>query len=293
MIRIGFFVVVALGIASRTFAAACCSGGASLPSVIVNDDRWNFKVAASNSFIVGDVNSAGESIWRESASDEQLQTFSLSGGLKLSERWQWGAKLPVKQRHLSDESEKGLGDASLTLAFEPFPPYVYSEWLPRFFVSSTLTIPTGTSTYETREPLLKSFGSGFWGQSLGLLASRTWTSWDVFSAFDSRYQFSRSFENESVDPGWIFSGIVGAGWSYKKWRIGSSLGVSYELEKELKRSASTGPAKRVWDTGFEISYAFNDHLRSTLNYIDQTLVGPSKNVALERSLGFGLSIHGI
>lgn len=247
----------------------------------------------SNAFVVGDSQPNGKTIWRSDAAYEQLLSIVPSGVLKIGDHWQSGFRMPVRQRSLDAEGAWGLGDLALHISYEPYPLYTYSAWRPRFFIVGGLSVPTGTATYETQNSILNSFGSGFWTPSLGLVLSKTFLSWDFFFVGEVKYQFSRTFQNETVKPGLIYSTKAGLGYAFSRFRTGASIGPTFEEEKFLKRSNSKGPAKLVWDSQIDISATISPLWSASLSYSDQTLLGPTKNVALERSIGGGFVYHGL
>lgn len=289
LIGLGLFVFCAKAV----YASACCSGGANLPSIILNDDRWSLRNVISNSFVVGDVRRDGKSVWRSSSTNEQLTSLTSSFVYRIGDRWQTGLRIPFRQRRISSETSWGISDVSSTLVFEPWPLYTYSSWRPRFFMIGGMSFPTGTSTYETSDPRLNSYGSGFYSPSLSLIFSRNFIRWDYVIYGEARYQFSRKFDGQEVDPGWIFGGKIGGGYSFLKFRVGASAGPSYEQEKIFSETQSRQGEKLVWDTQLDFSYLITDRWSSSLSYNDQSLLGPARNVSLERSLALGLTYHGI
>lgn len=278
---------------SSANAASCCSGGSSLPNLILNDDYYTFRLSAQNAFVVGDSLPNGKALWKDDSFNEQELTLTPSLALKTSENWQVGARFPIKNRAYADESSWAPGDFSISAAWEPFPLYTYSYWRPRILMAASLLIPTGISTYETTQALLESSGSGFFTPGLSLIAAKTFEVWDFLLAVDLKKQFPRAFAYEDVEPGWIFSSQISAGYSIRSLRLGFSLAPSYEQSRKLKRAQTQGPSKLVWNTQFDVSYLLNPYWSTQLGYSDQTLMGPSFNVALERSLSLGIIYHGL
>jgi len=275
------------------FAAACCSGGSSLPAVILNDDRWAFRLATANAFTVGDVEENGQATWRKDSFNEQLFSLSPAFVYRWGDFWQTGFKTSMQRRALSERSHWGMGDSSLHLTYEPFPLYTYSVWRPRLLFVASLSIPSGRSSYDTTRELLKATGTGFWTPSLAIIASKNLNDFDFLVSGEAKYQIKRSFRYEKVEPGWIFSSKLGSGYSWSRFRFGVAIGPTYEEKRKMLRSRVESPSKMLWDTQFDVSSLLVDRVSATLSYNDQTLLGPAWNVALERSLALSLILHGI
>lgn len=284
-------VVVVFLIFSLPFAvleaAACCSGGSAIPNLMVGDDRFHLSAAFDAGFVVGEVDQNGESVFYDEAMNERLMGVNLGGALRLHPQWQVGLKLPFRMRHFESQSRQDLGDIKAHLVFEPFPLYSYSPWRPKLFVFGAMTFPTGRSSYETQQVRLDSFGRGFYAPSLGFLLSKEWRRFDVFASGEWIYQIRRRFTAESVDPGSLFSAGVGGGYRLGSWRLGASVGPNYEQTKQFERANRKGPSKLVWDATAELSYNWSEHMSTSLAYLDQSLVGPARNVDMVRS--FSLS----
>ena len=274
-------------------AAACCAGGSSLPTLILNDDRWGLRLTASNSFVVGEIEESNRVVWRESAFQERVFALSPSFVYRWDDFWQMGFRSVLKGRSYSENQSWGWGDSQVSMAYEPWPPYTYSKWTPRFFVAPSLLVPTGVSTYETDTPLLDATGNGFWSPGLAFIFSKDLSSFDFLLTSEARYQFSRSFRHESIEPGWIVSGKWGIAYHWKNFRWGLVSGPTYEETKTLHRAQATSPAKLVWDSDFEFSSRLSDLWSTTLSYSDQTLLGPAFHVDLQRAIALSVVYHGI
>lgn len=275
------------------FGSACCSGGSSLPAIILNDDRWAFRLASSNSFTVGDVEDDGQATWRRDSFNEQLFSLAPSFVYRWGDFWQTGLKASMQRRSLSESSHWGVGDSSLHISYEPFPLYTYSAWRPRFLMVGSLSMPTGRSSYDTTRELLKATGTGFWAPSLTFIFSKTLGDFDLLLSGEAKYQVERSFRYEKVRPGWIFNSKIGSGYSWSRFRFGITAGPTYEEKRRLLRSRVESPSKMLWDAQFDVSSLITSRVSAVLAYNDQTLLGPAWNVALERSLALSLILHGI
>lgn len=287
------FAVLSLSLFSKlAYGAACCGGGSSLPALILSDDRWAMASVLSAQFVVAESRSDGKTQWRRDALNERELIWSLSGVYRLGSRWQAGLQIPLMMRSISEVSDAGLGDLSLNVSFELFPPYLYSAWRPRAFLVGGLGLPTGPSSYEVENVRLESRGSGFFTPSLGLVLERGFRDWDFFAFAEAKRPLSRRFSSQRVSPGWSYAGKLGAGYSWRAFRWGLSLGPSYEGKKRFESGARQG-SKLVWDSEISMGFQIDDQISLTIAYLDQTLMGPAYNVHLRRSASLGLRVHGI
>lgn len=280
-------------LSKEVFPAACCGGGGALPSIILNDDRWSLKAGASSAFAVADSESSGESRWRDDPFSDRSMTYTLSGVFRISDRFQSGLRTAFRERRLENRSHQAFGDSRFDISLEPFPPYTYQAWRPRFFLLGSLQIPTGSSTYEVQDPNLESTGSGFYTPGVGLLIQKTFDVWDYLIYGELKFQLSRDFDRDRIKPGKIYSGRAGIGYSFKVFRWGLSAGPSYEEKKEFVRGRSMQPTKMLWDADIDMSVRFSDEVSSSIAYADQTLIGPTWNARLERSLSWVFVYHGV
>lgn len=287
------FFVLGGALPGIAWASACCSGGASLPAVLLNDDRWAARLLTSNAFVVGSVNGGGRSEWREDSTDEHSLIFSPSLVYRFGDYWQFGLRSSLRRRSISEQAKWGFGDTVMSAALEPFPPYIYSPWKPRFFMVAALSAPTGLAPYDTNKGLVAANGSGFWSPALAVLFSKNVDDFDLVLSGELKYQFERVFKYENVEPGMIYSSKLGAGYTFSGIRFGAMMGLAYEEAKKLKKANTTNSSKLVWDTQFDLSADVNVRWSVHLAYADQTLMGPAFNSDLERNVSLGIIYHGL
>lgn len=283
------FAFIFLASLRAVFASTCCSSGSALPALITGDDRFQLSNSFSSSFVVGEVDSDGESYFYDDPTNETLYGVNLSSALMFSHRFQAGVQIPFQWRTLGERSDEGVGDIKLNFAWEAFPLYSYSAWRPQVFVFAAMKFPTGKSTYESVEPRLDTFGKGFYTPSLGLLAMKSWKKWDVSLSGEWGVPLSRQFNSESVDPGFTYSAVVSGGYHLADFRLGWSLGPNYEEPSRFKRANVKSKAKLAWDSSVSFSYVQNDFWSYSLGYLDQTLLGPAQNARLTRSLSVAMT----
>ena len=97
----------------NVFAAACCGGNSTIPSLITTDDRQTLSASVSHSQIDTDVYTNG--VWKKRNDLETFDTYKIDAAFIFEDRYQWGFSLPVVKRAQSGVfggSSSGIGDVS-------------------------------------------------------------------------------------------------------------------------------------------------------------------------------------
>ncbi len=297
----GAFASIALGVALQiipVWAAPCCGGGSSLPSLITGDDRSQMSVLVSRGAIIGDAPPQGIPIFRSSEDAEEIDTINLSGAYLLTEGLQIGTVVPLIRRSREVGTDlaaaQGIGDLALDIAYEFLPEFSYSPWKPKGFLFVQSTLPTSPSIYDANEPyLLDARSRGFLSISLGAALLKTLGNWDFLLSAELHRALSRTFQNAdgstlTLSPGWGGSTIVGIGLSPGggAFRMGLSLSPIYEdAIRSQGEITSVSESQLVWNASLQFSYVLEGDWAVSAVYTDQTLVGPVKNVSLSRIFG--------
>jgi hypothetical protein len=286
----GALVLILLLLPHWSFAAACCGGGANFPNLILSDDSAQLGLSANGSRVIGDAPSTGKPVFRSSADDEWVQNYTLDAAKLVSDRWQVGASIPYIRRSRSTSSQSasqwGWGDVSGMLGFEFLPEYSYSRWKPRGFLFLQTTFPTGGNIYESTNPYaVDARGKGFYTFSLGTFLIKSWNALDTSLRFALNKSLDRTFKaadgsDLTVRPGYDVNSAVSTGWSpgLGDWRLGLMLNPVYTAPTNASRY------KLVWNTSLDVSRIIARSYVLGLSYNDQTLLGPAKNISLERGL---------
>lgn len=291
LIRRLLFLVFALSFYTKAYAASCCGGGASFPSLILSDDKAQLGFSAAFSKIIGDAPLSGKAIFRSPSDDEWIYTYTLDAASLITDRWQLGSTLPFVEKTRSTESDKasakGMGDISVTTAYEFLPEFSYSKWKPRGFLYFKVMFPTGGSIYEsTKLYAVDSRGTGLYTFSVGTFLIKSWGSWDSSFRLAISKPLDRSFSSPSGDritirSGYEFNSAIAVGYSPLQgdWRLGLSMNPFLVMTRDL------GTLDQLkWTTSFDISKMINRNWVSGISFSDQTLLGPARNSSLERSL---------
>jgi hypothetical protein len=292
-IRLGVF---ALTLSRFVFAAACCGGGAAIPGLITSDDRIQTTVSIANSFVRADATVGGQLQTRSSNDIENAQNLRADFSKLLSDRWQWGVTVPLSRRSRSRDSfstqSTGLGDVSLSLAYEWLPEWSYSAWKPKSLVFASAILPTGTSVYESRLPFaIDSRGRGYFGISVGTLFMKTWGSWDSVIVAETHRFFPRTISTElgalNLMPGWGARCVASAGWSpgRSNWRLGAS--ATWDWEEGVGTSGlvdGLGSSVTLFTTSIQVSWMVSEEFSLNALFSDQTLFALSSNSPLTQSV---------
>lgn len=286
---------------SQAWGAACCGGGLSVPALIVGDERAMLNASYNYSELRTDV--SGRGIWRDRDDESLSQTLRLEGAHIFRDRYQAGLSLPVVRRSVEAPSRQGgkrestgLGDVSLNAGYEYLPEWDYSSWRPRGLGFLQLTLPTGTSIYESNDPeQLDARGRGFWALGAGTALSKVIRRWDTSLLFEVHRSFSKRTDSPQGDgsirlePGWGGNLTLGGGWNKGDFRLGGSLSWTYEDAVDVSGAlTSDGSVQRFATAAITASYLYSTEWLASATYSDQTLFGAPVNTTLSRAVLFSL-----
>lgn len=274
--------------------SACCSSGAFFPSLVGSDDWAQLGTSFQGSTVIGSSSSDGESTFLNDQESDRSMSQQIYGGLRLFGEWQAGASFGWygRERNVyeASESSMGLADTLMHLTYDPLP-----EWA----ISASLLIPTAPNPYESRESLrTDSFGRGLWTPSISGVYRESWAPWDLHASSSLRFAVGRDFERPvlgevSVESIWGLSAVMGAGYQWNLWRLrsGLSMGVHWDegvQERDRFQVRSAG-YRMVWDVTADVSIPLPLETRLLMSYKDQTLMGPTQNSELARSISLSFS----
>lgn len=284
-----YFAFIFLFFSQKLWAAACCGGGGSLPQMILGDSRYQVSTSLTTQNYVADVDTKGLAKYRSQDSSDQSTGLSLSAAYQWMWRLQSSLSFSYKERqvegpHKKAQKDQNFGDTDFSTAYEVLPEITYSPWVPRVFLYAKVSAPTGKSVYETQANEQVT-GSGFWYMGPGLVFYKLQGLWDYTLALEVQKGFSRQFASLQIDPGIRSKALVAIGRSFDQWRLGFSLGPTWEEGKKMTTNAQSlkGESSYWWDGQLSLHYAFNDAHALALSFSDQTLWGKSKNTAVGQS----------
>jgi hypothetical protein len=279
-------------------AAACCGGGVSVPALIVGDDAGEFTASYTYLDAIDDVDE--NSIWYPRYSNETDETIKFEYAHIFYDRFQAGVMVPLVRRSLSGDSSTGFGDITTTFGYEYLPEWSYSAWRPRGLGFLEVIIPTGQPPDQSDDTFaLDSRGRGFWAVGAGTVLTKIIGNWDYLTALEIHKSFSRSYSNSQTAaklvPGLGGNLSIGAGYSEKNIRVGTSLMWTYEdataSESTDGGESSPGSVQRFATFSVALNYIFATDYTATIAYADQTLFGDPTNATLGRSGTLSVQRH--
>lgn len=280
---------------THSFAASCCGGGFSIPSLLLGDDRSQITNTVSIGSVSDDVLSNGK--WLRRKDGNSTTTYKLEGASLLSDKWQAGFLIPWIERSATGlEPSRGVGDISISVAHETFPELLYSKWKPKGVIFLQMTAPSSPSVYDSESSSSLSIrGRGFYALGLGLALTKSWRMFDSHFNMDLHRAIPREFNNESsggkveVTPGWGSTFNFGAGVNTERWRIGSMISINYEDAIRVTGALSSeGSAQKFYGVTLSSSYMFNDENSATLSFADQSVIGNPSNSTLSKTISLSL-----
>lgn len=247
--------------------------------------------------LAADANAQGAIASRPVGDSEVSQQIRFDAAALLSDRWQAGFTLPIVRRSrdiVGNASESaGIGDLSLTLAYEALPEWSYSPWRPKGFVFLQGRLPTGRSRFDSGAALMMDArGRGFFGLGGGVVLLNHWGAWDAILLAEGHRYFSRNFTDSATgtdihhEPGWGASASLGIGVSPGRGplRLGIAISPSVDAGVSIRGALNFDtPSESSWTATLQASYLFSPEWSLTAAYSDQVLLGGARNAGLSRT----------
>lgn len=275
----------------KLFAASCCVSNTSVSNLMILPADWQQTIGVSQGHVIGDVDEKGQSTFRRKNNKDVNTLVRADLSYAWTPKYQSGVSLRYQERSRElngvKASESGWNDVGLSHAYKPFDSR-------RLWVFQTLNVPTATSTYDANSALaVDARGTGTYITSIGAFGIVNSRSWDFTYAPEVHRSFGRTFRNREVttevEGFWGASFSLGGG--FVPWRSKARYGVAltprYEGAKNLRVNGNQTPGKDslVWDASVNFSYTFSADYALGMSYTDQTIMGPSHNTLLNRSMG--------
>jgi hypothetical protein len=268
-----------------------------MPAFISGDDAFQFAFGISRSEVIGDVSETGHSVFRGPNTDEVTEAYQFDVAGIVSDRSQASLTLPLIRKSVrlgeATPNRFGAGDVAFGYAYEAWPEWTYSQWKPRGYVFSRLTVPTAHSIYDSGSPsATDAFGTGFYRLSTGVLLLKNWGTWDAAIIPEIHYSISRTFVDPNqnsvrVTPGFGASSNFSLGYHISEYRLGFRIQPSWAQARVVETDDRRNQTSQewVWNAGLDLSYAMGSEWSLTGYYSDQTLFGPARNTTLSRAVG--------
>ena len=298
--NIQILLLVFLFLPKTLMGAACCGSGSSLPSLITGDVRTQFNFSMTRSKLLGkQLPHLQRPIWNDSEENKTQKIF-LQGSYLFDNFFQIGLGLPYffKQNHENGLRKTGqhIGDIEFQVAYELLPEAFYSEWLPRIFIFSKVTIPTGFSIYEKLAyNTVDITGQGHTSLSFGTLILKEKGANDFQFLAEIHKGLEQRFNKRNLHlrPDFGASALLSIGHnpSNSPWRWGLGLSPHYESPKTLSFSNKNIKTdyEFYWDATVSGSYLYSRNTSFHFSITDQTLFGPAHNTSLSRT--FALNVQ--
>lgn len=279
---------------SFSYGASCCGGGSSIPGLITGDFRAQMGLQATYQNEIGKAYSQGKYLYYNNNKKRTRQNYSLFASSMISERAQIGGKINFSQTDYSNDAKKEtasqFGDSEISFGYELIQERSFSWWQPRGFVFIALTLPTGSSNYNSSSSLYSDVnGKEQWGISTGMSFVKIIRSYDFLSSFQVGYRFSDKQKDVSINESFYGSFLIGAGVSpyNSNFRLGVNISYFQESAKDVYFGEKKIETQKEFYSELSIvgSYAIDPNLSLSINYSDQSILGPAQNTTLSRSVG--------
>lgn len=291
------FILSLICLSLKAFAAPCCGGNQGQTALITGDQKGLLSMHTLYSQVVMDALNDGTYLKRDASSQEYQFSFLIDGAFLVSDRWQVGVRFPIVVRHVEFDpspNQVGMGDVLVQGTFEALRELRYSPWKPRVFVFSQLSVPLGTSAFETNRPA-SSFSRGFFVGALGATAIKQWNVMDAALTTELHQGLPKSVDlsgigNTKATPGVGTSVTASVGALLGK-SVHVGLTESFVFDGGIGFDGATpdSSAQQFWSTSLQVSLNLSPLWTVRGVYTDQTLLGAARNVALSRFFGLTLT----
>ena len=196
-------------------------------------------------------------------------------------------RLPfVAKYETQDELEGyGIGDISTALRWQPFE-YIPGKVSQTYFFS--LRLPTGVSPYEIDESEALSTGSGTWGLSTGVSASKVLDPVVVFGSLSAGYSLAKTGLNQPKSASLLTEVRSGASLSFS---MGFAYSLSYDVSLSASFQGSYGDKSEFIlftpSTGEETSSVTSSQVSGIMNFALGVRVSPKTITNV--NVGFGMT----
>lgn len=292
MVKISTLIFILLLNSQYAYSAACCGGASSLPNIITGDFDQQISASIDQSIVIGSSDYDSTVVFKDNPWSKQKQILNFSYAKLFRDYYQWGIKTKIIKNIEESQSYSSIGDTQIQFSYEFLPELHFSKWKPRGYVFSSLLLPTG-SKYSGDTNLLETTGNGTYTLQIGLAFKKIIKKYDLISVVEIHQRSPNDLGTESINYALGTSITMGAGISpekFNKWHFGTSIKLNYEGPQYSNISSST--SESYWmNWGLNCSYMLNDLNSLTLSYLDDTLLGPSKNQELNRSISFRYTLN--
>jgi hypothetical protein len=189
-----------------------------------------------------------------------------------------------------DESEIGLGDVDLQGTYEYLPEYTFSNYKPRGFVYSKISIPTSKSLYNSESSIFTDVrGTGLYSLSLGNFFLKRLDNITLKFTTEWTHYFGKTYSQFKLHDYEKFVFPLGIAYSppESNFTLGLTDTFSYQTGKTLTGNINSKSTQEYfWELSTFVNYSPNRNEIWSLSYSDSTLQGNNINSPLYRSGAF-------
>jgi hypothetical protein len=270
-ISVALILLYTLTTHNTAFGSACCSASSQVPTLITSDSVMQLGLRTARSSVIGSSGPNTTSRFYNHERSDITYRLELLGAYALNDRWQLNASIPLTKRvrrvDTAEAEHWGLSTVALGGSYELVPEIEYSSWKPRVFLFASIGLPLSNSDEARLDLGTHIHGSTSLVKTAGffLLKQFNTVDWNLLLA-------------QAHDAFYTSVASVGFGWHGPEGlRLGVNIGPTYQFGSGL-----LGQNRLVIDTSFNLGLSFFDDYSLNINYLDQTLFGPTKNSELSR-----------
>lgn len=245
---------------SPAHAATCCGSNISTPALITTGEQIKLQIGQSQVARTFEVGQDQQPILLTHPKQFSQQSFKF--GYLMKNDLQIYFQSGRLQQKITD-SEFGIGQE------------VESETFASVFWWLGHSFPSGTAVYQLNNPADLPSGSGHHSTILGFMLGQNRAWGDYGGSFTYSYSHPYLLQGQGIKNPDLMMGSLGGGYSINRWRWG------------LQQSVVYATNSLYWPTSFNMSLLDGPRIW-TLAYQDDSLLGPVKNTALNRTFNLSL-----
>lgn len=266
----------------KALGAACCGAGASVPGLLLDEERSRVTVGSRFVRLVGVSDDGGDFLKDDGWHDDTV-TGSVEAATLVADRWSLGARFGLGRRSVpgvdGPEVASGAGDLTAVVAYEWLPEWNARSTLPRGVAFFAATAPTGAADPMSPTAL----GRGYWSFALGSSFAKTFGAVDWFAVPQVGLGFRQVAGLAGGEREATAAVTLGVGVTPAKWPLRLGLRVDPQA-----RWPSGLPARYLVPVVAEASWMLGDTWRLAVAYEDQTIFPVHRNAALGQGVALTL-----
>jgi hypothetical protein len=265
--------------------------------IITGDNRAEMSLGYSLRSDLGQTNQDGWSNLNNDQTKDQKQSINLQGQYQVSESWQLASKFSLVDKNLNKsglkENNLGLSDIDLQATYEYLPEYTYSDYKPRGFVYSKLSVPTSRSLYDSKSNIFSDVrGTGLYSVSFGNFLLKKLNTVSLKLTTEWTHYFGKTYSQFKLHDYEKFVLPIGIAYTYpdSDFTFGITDTFSYQTGKNLSGQINSKSSQEYfWELSTFVNFTPNRNEIWSLSYSDSTLIGKNINSPLYRTVALNYS----